>query len=85
MPIDGRDASGVGCLPGAVLMIEPRKSKEMSWLSSLLHWTDRESEVENEVDRLIALGAQRVDWVYPEGADFVVLSDTEGNLVCVIA
>ena len=48
-------------------------------------WADRESDVENEVDRLVALGAQRVDWAYPDGADFVVLSDTEGNLFCVIA
>ena len=36
------------------------------------------------LDRLVAIGAQRVDWVYPDGADFVVLSDTEGNLFCVI-
>jgi len=48
-------------------------------------WMDRgSSDLENEVDRLVAIGAQRVDWVYPEGADFVVLSDTEGNLFCVI-
>jgi hypothetical protein len=31
------------------------------------------------------LGAQRVEWTYPEDADFVVLADTEGNLFCVIA
>lgn len=37
-----------------------------------------------EVDRLIALGAQRVDWEYPDSADFVVLADTEGNLFCVV-
>jgi len=49
-------------------------------------WVDRDSsDVEAEVDRLIALGAQRVDWDYPDGADFVVLADTEGNLFCVIA
>ena len=48
-------------------------------------WVDRESsDLDTEVDRLVAIGAQRVDWVYPEGADFVVLSDTEGNLFCVI-
>jgi glyoxalase superfamily protein len=44
----------------------------------------REEEQRNEVARLISLGATRVDWVYPEGADFVVLADTEGNLFCVI-
>ena len=32
----------------------------------------------------MALGATRVDWDYPEGADFVVLADTEGNLFCVV-
>jgi predicted enzyme related to lactoylglutathione lyase len=38
-----------------------------------------------EVERLLGLGATRVDWPdYPEGADFVVLADTEGNRFCVI-
>ena len=48
-------------------------------------WVDQEeSDQQTEVERLISLGAKRVDWVYPEGADFVVLADTEGNLFCVI-
>ncbi|MGD7732927.1 VOC family protein [Propionibacteriaceae bacterium G57] len=42
------------------------------------------STMDDEVERLIALGASRVEWTYPEGADFVVLSDTEGNLFCVL-
>lgn len=42
------------------------------------------SDLETEVDRLVALGATRVDWVYPDDAEFVVLADTEGNLFCVI-
>jgi catechol 2,3-dioxygenase-like lactoylglutathione lyase family enzyme len=38
-----------------------------------------------EVERLISLGATRVDWdLYPDDADFVVLADTEGNRFCVI-
>jgi catechol 2,3-dioxygenase-like lactoylglutathione lyase family enzyme len=38
-----------------------------------------------EVERLVGLGAVRVDWDgYDEGADFVVLADTEGNRFCVI-
>ena len=37
-----------------------------------------------EVERLISLGARRVDWAYPDSAHFVVLSDTEGNLFCVV-
>jgi len=47
-------------------------------------WTDSGQEREAEVERLISLGATRVDWEYPAGADFVVLADTEGNLFCVI-
>ncbi|MFD5468356.1 VOC family protein [Kitasatospora sp. NPDC127059] len=38
-----------------------------------------------EVDRLLALGAQPVDWdLYPEDPDFVVLADPDGNRFCVI-
>ena len=38
-----------------------------------------------EIERLIGLGATRVDWdLYPEQPDFVVLADSEGNLFCVI-
>jgi hypothetical protein len=47
-------------------------------------WAADEAEQLAEVDRLISLGAQRVDWEYPDGADFVVLADPEGNLFCVI-
>ena len=43
-----------------------------------------EPEQQAEIKRLISLGARRVDWVYPEGASFVVLADTEGNLFCVV-
>lgn len=48
-----------------------------------LHAADAD-EQHAEVERLLALGARRVDWTYPEGANFVVLADTEGNLFCVI-
>lgn len=47
-------------------------------------WTADEEEQLAEVERLVALGARRVDWVYPDDADFVVLADTEGNLFCVV-
>ena len=43
-----------------------------------------EEEQQAEVERLISLGGRRVDWVYPDGAHFVVLCDTEGNLFCVV-
>lgn len=37
-----------------------------------------------EVERLVQLGAQRVDWRYEEGADYVVLADPDGNRFCVV-
>lgn len=47
-------------------------------------WAADEEEQLAEVERLVALGATRVDWDDPEGADFVVLADPDGNLFCVI-
>ncbi|MFC7406676.1 VOC family protein [Georgenia alba] len=47
-------------------------------------WAADEEEQLAEVDRLIALGAKRVEWDYPDDADFVVLADPDGNLFCVI-
>ncbi|MFF0285740.1 VOC family protein [Streptomyces sp. NPDC005262] len=42
-------------------------------------------EQDAEVQRLLTLGAARVDWqLYPQDPDFVVLADTEGNRFCVI-
>ena len=39
----------------------------------------------SEVERLVTLGATRVDWDrYPANPDFVVLADPEGNRFCVI-
>lgn len=37
-----------------------------------------------EVERLLSLGATRVDWTYPPGADYVVLADPDGNNFCVV-
>ena len=41
---------------------------------------DREAEVE----RLLSLGASRKPWNYEPGADYVVLTDPDGNPFCVI-
>lgn len=39
----------------------------------------------SEVERLVSLGATRVDWDrYPENPDFIVLADAEGNRFCII-
>ncbi|KAF5883971.1 VOC family protein [Rhizobium sp. PEPV16] len=42
------------------------------------------SDQQAEVERLLSLGAQRVDWRYPEGADYIVLADPDGNTFCVV-
>jgi catechol 2,3-dioxygenase-like lactoylglutathione lyase family enzyme len=48
-------------------------------------WVDDGDSVESEVERLVELGAKRVDWDYPEEAQHVVLADPAGNLFCVCA
>ncbi|MCD9033642.1 VOC family protein [Luteimonas sp. Y-2-2-4F] len=45
-----------------------------------LYASDRQAEVE----RLLSLGAQRVEWRYPEDADYIVLADPDGNTFCVV-
>lgn len=48
-------------------------------------YADDTEEQAAEVERLVALGAERVDWRrYPEDPDFVVLADPDGNRFCVI-
>ena len=50
-----------------------------------LHLDLYTSDQARHVQRLVGLGATRVDdWPYPDDADFVVLRDTEGNEFCVI-
>ncbi len=46
---------------------------------------DTTAEQEAEIERLIGLGARRVDWdLYPSDPDFVVLADPDGNIFCVV-
>lgn len=48
-------------------------------------FVDSAAEQRSEVDRLISLGADDVDWeLYPPDPDFVVLADPDGNLFCVV-
>ena len=44
-------------------------------------FTDHQQRV---VERLIALGATLKPWRYPDGADYVVLQDPDGNPFCVV-
>ena len=47
-------------------------------------WAEDAAEQQAQVERLIGLGARRVDWDYPADADFVVLEAPGGTLFCVI-
>lgn len=43
------------------------------------------AEQQAEADRLVSLGARRVDWDrFPFDPDFIVLADTEGNRFCIV-
>lgn len=49
-----------------------------------LHVADA-AERAAETDRLVSLGAERVDWdSYPDDPDFVVLADPDGNRFCIV-
>lgn len=68
---------------GPNLSFQARRSSD-DWRRSWLHldlYTDRQDE---EVQRLLTIGAARSPWRYPPGADYVVLQDPDGNLFCVV-
>lgn len=49
-----------------------------------LHVADP-AERSSEVERLVAIGAQRVDWdSYSDDPDFMVLADPDGNRFCIV-
>ena len=71
---------------GPVLALEVSESPvlEHPRLHLDLHVRDA-LEQASEIDRLVSLGAERVDWdLYPDDPDFVVLADPEGNRFCVV-
>ncbi|MBA3290447.1 MAG: VOC family protein, partial [Actinobacteria bacterium] len=49
-----------------------------------LHLDLYTDDQEDEVERLLELGATRQPRIPEEGEDFIVLEDPEGNLFCVI-
>jgi len=80
-----RDGWVVLCDPenrGPNLSFQARESRapHRSWMHLDLYSPARDEEV----DRLLALGARRYPWRYRPGADFVVLEDPDGNLFCVV-
>ncbi|HEY2062516.1 MAG TPA: VOC family protein [Amycolatopsis sp.] len=70
--------------PGLSLQLSGSPVQELPRVHVDLY-ADSAEEQGAEVERLVSLGARRVDWAhYPESSDFVVLADTEGNRFCVI-
>jgi catechol 2,3-dioxygenase-like lactoylglutathione lyase family enzyme len=51
---------------------------------SRLHLDLYTNNQEDEVARLVDIGATRYPWRYRPGDDFVVLEDPDGNLFCVV-
>ncbi|MGK3647920.1 VOC family protein [Pseudarthrobacter enclensis] len=72
-------ASGPGALLSLMLSETPVQHHPRIHLD--LYAEDQAAEVE----RLVSLGARRVDWdLYPDDPDFIVLEDPDGNRFCVI-
>ncbi len=48
-------------------------------------FVDTTAEQESEVERLVGLGATKLDWgLYPPEPDFIVLGDPDGNPFCIV-
>ncbi|GAA3953681.1 VOC family protein [Actinomadura viridis] len=75
-------ADGSGRALGLMLSESPAERRPRLHLDLFV---DSAAEQEAEVERLIGLGASRVDWdLYPPDPDFVVLADPDGNIFCVV-
>jgi catechol 2,3-dioxygenase-like lactoylglutathione lyase family enzyme len=72
--------------PGARLALHPSGTQAQAHPRIHLDlYADDAAEQAAEVERLVALGATRVNWdLYPDDPDFVVLADPDGNRFCVI-
>ena len=66
--------------PNLSFQARDRRPKGRGWLHLDLYTEKRDEEVE----RLVGLGAQRYPWRYEPHADYVVLEDPDGNLFCVV-
>lgn len=42
------------------------------------------SDPAGEIERLLKMGATRPERTYPDGADYVILEDPDGNAFCII-
>jgi catechol 2,3-dioxygenase-like lactoylglutathione lyase family enzyme len=72
------DPSGRG--PNLSFQKRDRLRERRNWIHLDLYTGDQRGEAE----RLIRLGAKPYPWRYPEGADYLVLEDPDGNLFCVV-
>lgn len=73
-----------GSGPGIALQRSQTPPAEHPRLHLDLHVADAGQQAA-EAARLVALGAERVDWdSYPDDPDFVVLADPDGNRFCIV-
>jgi Glyoxalase-like domain len=72
------DPEGKG--PNISLQARDHRDWRRSWLHLDLY-TDHQDQ---EVQRLLTIGATRYPWRYPPHGDYVVLQDPGGNLFCVV-
>jgi predicted enzyme related to lactoylglutathione lyase len=77
-----RPPSGEGTRVGVQRSEAPAQPRPRLHLDLI---ADSAAEQSAEIERLVDLGATRVEWdAYPPDPDFVVLADTEGNRFCVV-
>ena len=74
-----RDPAGRGPNVSLDQVAERRVGKR-----SRLHLDLYTNDKENEVERLVKMGATRYPWRYRPGDDFIVLADPDDNLFCVV-
>ncbi len=84
-----RDDDGIGLGPpdGDGVRIDVLRVPDDKTVKNRLHLDLRADGVttEQELERLLALGARRVDVGQPEDASWVVLADPEGNEFCLLS
>ena len=73
-----RDPDGKG--PNLSFQLREKRRVRRNWIHLDLYTKKQEEEV----NRLIELGARRYPWRYRPRSDFVVLEDPDGNLFCVV-
>lgn len=72
------DPNGKG--PNLSFQKRDRKADHRSWL----HLDLCSNNQEEDVERLLHLGAKKYPWRYRPNSDYEVLEDPDGNLFCVV-